>query len=86
MPLVVSMIPDDISFTGICYSHRVFVALNEKPNATVILCGGTYRAKSDAFYDTSTPLRWMRSTHEKYSSPPAASMSISALAGSIRTI
>ncbi|HBA5220295.1 DeoR family transcriptional regulator, partial [Citrobacter freundii] len=39
MPLVVSMIPDDISFTGICYSHRVFVALNEKPNATVILCG-----------------------------------------------
>ncbi|MDM2803959.1 DeoR family transcriptional regulator [Citrobacter sp. Cpo109] len=55
MPLVVSMIPDDISFTGICYSHRVFVALNEKPNATAILCGGTYRAKSDAFYDTSNP-------------------------------
>ncbi|ASE43636.1 MULTISPECIES: DeoR family transcriptional regulator [Citrobacter] len=55
MPLVVSMIPDDITFTGICYSHRVFVALNEKPNATVILCGGTYRAKSDAFYDTSNP-------------------------------
>ncbi|ELO98930.1 deoxyribose operon repressor, partial [Salmonella enterica subsp. enterica serovar Enteritidis str. 50-5646] len=27
------MIPDDITFTGICYSHRVFIALNEKPNA-----------------------------------------------------
>ncbi|MEX9253765.1 DeoR family transcriptional regulator [Pseudenterobacter timonensis] len=53
MALVISMIPDDITFTGICYSHRVFMALNEKPNATVILCGGTYRAKSDAFYDTS---------------------------------
>ncbi len=55
MPLVISMIPDDITFTGICYSHRVFMALNEKPNATAILCGGTYRAKSDAFYDTSNP-------------------------------
>ncbi|HHG8771010.1 TPA: DeoR family transcriptional regulator [Raoultella planticola] len=55
MPLVISMIPDDITFTGICYSHRVFIALNEKPNATAILCGGTYRAKSDAFYDTSNP-------------------------------
>ncbi|MEL0551784.1 MULTISPECIES: DeoR family transcriptional regulator [Enterobacteriaceae] len=55
MPLVISMIPDDIAFTGICYSHRVFMALNEKPNATAILCGGTYRAKSDAFYDTSNP-------------------------------
>jgi DeoR family deoxyribose operon repressor len=55
MPLVIGMIPDDITFTGICYSHRVFVALNEKPNAMAILCGGTYRAKSDAFYDTSNP-------------------------------
>ena len=55
MPLVINMIPDDIIFTGICYSHRVFMALNEKPNATAILCGGTYRAKSDAFYDTGNP-------------------------------
>ncbi|KNC11302.1 DeoR faimly transcriptional regulator [Klebsiella sp. RIT-PI-d] len=55
MPLVISMIPDDITFTGICYSHRVFMALNEKPGATAILCGGTYRAKSDAFYDTNHP-------------------------------
>lgn len=55
MPLVISMIPDDITFTGICYSHRVFVALNEKANATAVLCGGTYRAKSDAFYDANNP-------------------------------
>lgn len=53
MPLVISMIPDDIIFTGICYSHKVFIALNEKPNATSILCGGTYKAKSDAFYDAN---------------------------------
>lgn len=50
MPLVISMIPDEITFTGICYSHQVFMALNAKPNATAMLCGGTYRAKSDAFY------------------------------------
>ncbi len=55
MPLVIGMIPDDITFTGICYSHRVFMALNEKPNATAVLCGGTYRAKSDAFYDANNP-------------------------------
>lgn len=55
MPLVVSMIPDEITFTGICYSQQVFIALNEKPNATAILCGGTYRAKSDAFYDATNP-------------------------------
>ena len=55
MPLVISMIPDEIAFTGICYSHQVFIALNEKPNATPILCGGTYRAKSDAFYDANNP-------------------------------
>ena len=55
MPLVVSMIPDDITFTGICYSHRVFVALNEKPNATAVLCGGTYKAKSEAFYAGNNP-------------------------------
>lgn len=58
MSLVISMIPDDITFTGICYSHRVFMALNAKTNATPILCGGIYRAKSDAFYDAnnSSPL------------------------------
>ncbi|NIY48277.1 DeoR family transcriptional regulator [Cedecea colo] len=55
MPLAIGMIPDDITFTGICYSHRVFLALNEKPNATAVLCGGTYRAKSDAFYDANNP-------------------------------
>ena len=55
MPLVIGMIPDEIAFTGICYSHQVFIALNETPNATPILCGGTYRAKSDAFYDANNP-------------------------------
>lgn len=51
MLLVISLIPDDIAFTGICYSHRVFLALNQKENATAILSGGAYRAKSDSFYD-----------------------------------
>ena len=55
MPLVIDMIPDEITFTGICYSHQVFMALNAKPNATAMLSGGTYRAKSDAFYDPNNP-------------------------------
>lgn len=58
MPLVISMIPDDITFTGICYSHRVFMALNEKPNATAILCGGTYRAKAMHFMTPAIPRCW----------------------------
>jgi DeoR family deoxyribose operon repressor len=33
----------------------VFVALTAKPNATAMLCGGTWRAKSDAFYDPNNP-------------------------------
>ncbi len=53
--LLIGMIPDDISFTGICYSLQVFLALNAKPGATAILCGGTYQAKTDAFYDPSQP-------------------------------
>lgn len=76
MPLVISMIPDDITFTGICYSHRVFIALNEKPNATAILCGGTYRAKSDAFMMPIILRRWIRSIRAKCLFPPAAYMNI----------
>lgn len=81
MPLVINMIPDDITFTGICYSHRVFMALNEKPNATAILCGGTYRAKSDAFTIPAIPRRWIHSIRGKCLSPPAAFTNILASAG-----
>lgn len=48
---LISLIPEEISFTGICYSHNVFLALSQKKNATALLCGGEYRPKSDSFYN-----------------------------------
>ncbi|MFV4847379.1 DeoR family transcriptional regulator [Edwardsiella tarda] len=55
MALLVSLIPDDIPFTGICCSHAVFLALREKPQASAILCGGRYCARNDTFYDHANP-------------------------------
>ncbi|EKS7813325.1 DeoR family transcriptional regulator [Edwardsiella piscicida] len=55
MPLVVSLIPEDIRFTGICCSHAVFLALRDKPQAAAILCGGSYRPQNDTFYDNANP-------------------------------
>lgn len=51
IPALIELIPDNIHFTGICYSHRVFLALSQKKNATTLLCGGEYRPKSDSFYN-----------------------------------
>ncbi|MGG4665564.1 DNA-binding transcriptional repressor DeoR [Providencia vermicola] len=55
MATLISLIPEEISFTGICYSHNVFLALSQKKNATALLCGGEYRPKSDSFYNPSLP-------------------------------
>ncbi|WP_272520350.1 DNA-binding transcriptional repressor DeoR [Providencia sp. PROV223] len=55
MATLISLIPEEINFTGICYSHNVFLALSQKKNATALLCGGEYRPKSDSFYNPSLP-------------------------------
>lgn len=55
IPTLIELIPDNLHFTGICYSHRVFLALSQKKNATVLLCGGEYRPKSDSFYNPTQP-------------------------------
>ena len=55
MATLISLIPDEINFTGICYSHNVFLALSQKKNATALLCGGEYRPKSDSFYSPTLP-------------------------------
>ncbi len=55
MSALIALIPDEINFTGICYSHNVFLALSQKKNATVLLCGGEYRPKSDSFYNPAQP-------------------------------
>ncbi|EEB46615.1 transcriptional regulator, DeoR family [Providencia alcalifaciens DSM 30120] len=55
MATLIALIPEEISFTGICYSHNVFLALSQKKNATALLCGGEYRPKSDSFYSPTLP-------------------------------
>ncbi|HGN1706769.1 TPA: DeoR family transcriptional regulator [Providencia rettgeri] len=55
MATLISLIPEEINFTGICYSHNVFLALSQKKNATALLCGGEYHPKSDSFYNPSLP-------------------------------
>ncbi len=49
MATLISLIPEEISFTGICYSHNVFLALSQKKNATALLCGGEYHKKAIPF-------------------------------------
>ncbi|MDO6544676.1 DNA-binding transcriptional repressor DeoR [Photobacterium sanguinicancri] len=47
---IIQAISDEISFTGVCFSLNVFMALKNKPNCHVILCGGAYDSKHNNFY------------------------------------
>ena len=49
VPFIVEHIPDELVFTGICYSLNTFLALQDKPNCTVILCGGEFKTSSYIF-------------------------------------
>lgn len=40
IPFIIEEIPEAYYFTGICYSLNTFLALQRKPNCTIILCGG----------------------------------------------
>ncbi|KAB7897639.1 DNA-binding transcriptional repressor DeoR [Rouxiella sp. S1S-2] len=48
-PYIIENIPDERVFTAICYSFNTFLALQEKPNCEVIMCGGKYRASNSIF-------------------------------------
>lgn len=52
IPFIIEAIDDDLPFTGVCYSLNTFLALQDKPAATVILCGGEFHPASAIF----TPL------------------------------
>ncbi|MEH0876762.1 DNA-binding transcriptional repressor DeoR [Pectobacterium cacticida] len=52
IPFIIDAIPDDLSFTAICYSLNTFLTLQEKTACTVILCGGQYHPDNAIF----TPL------------------------------
>ncbi|QLK61780.1 DNA-binding transcriptional repressor DeoR [Enterobacteriaceae bacterium Kacie_13] len=49
MPYVIESIPESRVFTAICYSLNTFLALQEKPQCDVILCGGAYKSSNSIF-------------------------------------
>lgn len=51
-PAIIDAIADDLSFTAVCHSLNTFLALQNKPNCKVILCGGEFKPNNAIF----TPL------------------------------
>ncbi|QPQ22909.1 MULTISPECIES: DNA-binding transcriptional repressor DeoR [Lonsdalea] len=46
---IIDAIPDDIGFTGVCYSLNTFMALQNKPLSQAILLGGLFNAGKALF-------------------------------------
>ncbi|MFP1914572.1 DNA-binding transcriptional repressor DeoR [Lonsdalea quercina] len=46
---IIEAIPDDICFTGVCYSLNTFMALQNKPLCQAILLGGLFNASKALF-------------------------------------
>ncbi|WP_392566226.1 DNA-binding transcriptional repressor DeoR [Utexia brackfieldae] len=49
MPFIIERIPNTLPFTAVCYSLNVFLALQQKENCKVILCGGEFSADNAIF-------------------------------------
>ena len=49
IPRIIDAIPDDLPFTGICYSLNTFLSLQGKPLCKVILCGGEFHHENAVF-------------------------------------
>lgn len=52
IPWIIDEIDEELKFTAICYSLNTFIALQNKPNCQVILCGGEFKPNNCIF----TPL------------------------------
>ncbi|MEG5567735.1 DNA-binding transcriptional repressor DeoR [Enterobacter bugandensis] len=48
-PWIIEAIDSSIPFTAVCYSLNTFLALKEKPECRVILCGGEFHASNAIF-------------------------------------
>lgn len=48
-PWIIDAIDNALPFTGVCYSLNTFLALQEKSNCQVILCGGEFHASNAIF-------------------------------------
>ena len=49
VPFVVDFIPDDLEFTAVCNSLNVLLKLQQKPNCSIVMCGGTFHRKNQVF-------------------------------------
>jgi DeoR family deoxyribose operon repressor len=49
IPFVVDFIPDELEFTAVCNSLNVLLKLQQKPNCSIVLCGGTFHRKNQVF-------------------------------------
>ncbi|ELR65484.1 Deoxyribose operon repressor, DeoR family [Photobacterium marinum] len=47
---IIQAINDKVSFTGVCFSLNVFLALKSKTNCKAVLCGGGYDPRFNNFY------------------------------------
>ncbi|KLV08809.1 hypothetical protein ABT56_00850 [Photobacterium aquae] len=50
---IIHAIPDDMPFTGVCFSLNVLTALRNKSNCQAILCGGQFEPRTNHFYPLS---------------------------------
>lgn len=48
-PWIIAALDDELPFTAVCYSLNTFLALQEKPQCRIILCGGEYHASNAVF-------------------------------------
>lgn len=49
IPFIIDAIADELRFTAVCYSLNTFLALQDKPNCKVILCGGEFKSNTYIF-------------------------------------
>ncbi|RMP70318.1 Deoxyribose operon repressor DeoR, partial [Pseudomonas syringae pv. atrofaciens] len=49
IPFVVDFIPDELEFTAVCNSLNVLLKLQQKPNCSIVLCGGIFHRKNQVF-------------------------------------
>jgi DeoR family deoxyribose operon repressor len=48
-PAIINAIADNLPFTAVCHSLNTFLALQDKPNCKVILCGGEFKPNNAIF-------------------------------------
>ncbi|MGE6473422.1 DNA-binding transcriptional repressor DeoR [Serratia proteamaculans] len=52
-PFVIDFIPDELEFTAVCNSLNVLLKLQQKPNCSIVLCGGTFHRKNQVFENSA---------------------------------